>query len=263
MNSQNLGSPRDLREQQRLRRKHRNRVLVVLFFLILGVVVFLESPLTRVREITVSGNTSIASSKLLKAAVVKKGMSLWQVNPKAIAASIKKNEPLVKKVAVTTKFLQGTVHLQISQKQLVAILQEKGTFYNLLADGTVYSIHKNGEGFSRPVVIPSNMKTKVKLGQPVANPNVTKLCRVLSTLQGAQIQHISQIKVDSLGTVSLYMDNGYEVNLTVQNLKQQLPNVQTAVHYFLSKHYPPGLVDMTGQPPYSYTPFAKGRKGHG
>lgn|GEM_PF-3046091 len=255
MNSYQSTAAKDL---ERLRRKRRNRIVVVAFFCMLAVIAVLESPLTRVRSIAVFGNTSIPSNKLVQEANLRDGESVWQVSAGKIQTAIMKQEPLVESVQVHTDFVKGAVSLTVAQKKTVAILQARGAFYNLLSDGTVYSQLSSAQGFSLPIITES-AGNKVDIGEKVKDSDVTILCKALSTLQEVQVEHMSQFTFDGLGSTTLYMDNGYEVELSVDELPQQLGSVQSVVSYFSDKGYAPGLIDMSGQPPYRYTPFPTGK----
>lgn len=82
----------------------------------------LESPLTRVRELVVTGNASVTEQAILDASDLHKGMSLWQVNAAAIADKVTAAQPRVQSVTVHTDYLTGTVTLSIKEKQIVAVL---------------------------------------------------------------------------------------------------------------------------------------------
>lgn len=236
------------------RRKLRNRRIVIVFFAFLGVVVFLESPLTRVRGFVVQGNRSISANQILQDTSLHTGMSLWQVNGQAVADEVLSKEPLVEKVQVTTNNVQGIVHIDVTEKHIVAVYAVDGKFYNLLNDGVVYSMNLNQGGFSWPLVTVSGNPVPT-LGKTLTSA-VHTLCNQLS---GSTIQtgHISELHVDSFGYVTAYMDNGFAVLSPVHNLAVVLSSATNAIHYFLGKGYPPGLIDMSGLPPYRYTPFAK------
>lgn len=255
MKAYDAATPRDL---ERLRRKRRNRMVVVAFFCVIGIVVVLESPLTRVRSITVSGNSSISSKKLLQEAELHQGESLWQVNPGAIQHAILHKEPLVESVQVHRNFAQGSVALAVSQKKVVAFLQQGGTFFDVLNDGTVYRKVSTTANFTLPIIT-LDAGPQATVGERIKDSDVTKLCQTLSTLQPVQVRHMSQFTFDGLGSATLYMDNGYEIVLAVAKLSQELGSVQSVMSYFENLGYPPGLIDMSGEPPYSYTPFPSGK----
>jgi len=236
------------------RRKARNRRIILGFFAFIGVVVLLESPLTRVRGFSISGNTSIPSSQLLADTSLHVGMSLWQVNRQAVADAMMAKEPLIQAVHVRTDDIQGIVHVQVEEKHIVAVYARGGKFYDLLNDGVVYGTTTNNVGFTWPIVTAEGNPAAV-VGQ-VVRRDVQTLCEQLA-LPSLKTGHVSEIHLDAFGDVTVYMDNGFAAQSRVQGLQVALVNAQSAIQYFLGKGYPPGRIDMTGPPPYRYTPFAK------
>lgn len=235
-------------------RRIRGRYLILAFFLLIGLIVLLESPLTRVRSLSVTGNWSIPASRLLSESGVTRGLNLWQVSQPQVQYNVMSHEPLVQSVAVHTDYLHGTVNIAITQKQIVAVYVHQGQYVRLLSDGTAYDTTTATAGFHWPIVTDDSTRP-VKLGQLIANQDVVSLCRVLSRMSLGDLSAVSELHLSDLGVVTLYLDNRFEAQCMVADLKQRLPDVFTAAQYFVNKGYSPGLIDMTGDPPYRYTPF--------
>ena len=72
------GSEHDQKRMDRERRRSRNRKLALGFFLFVGVVVVLESPLARVRHLAVTGNRTVPAGAILADLPIRVGASLWQ-----------------------------------------------------------------------------------------------------------------------------------------------------------------------------------------
>jgi cell division protein FtsQ len=237
-----------------MRRKRRNRVLVLAFFIFVGLVIALESPLTRIRTISVAGNRSVPSNRIVGESHLKKGMSLWQINQGAVQSAIRSREPVVDKVTVQTDYLHGQVTLHVSQKNVVAIFVQNGRFYNLLSDGTVYNEINGNSGFQEPII--SAVQTEqVSVGKRIPNSSIAKLCEKIADVARKYFVSVSEISVDKLDTATLYLNNGFEVRLSIPDFSQTMPKVDTAVSYFVQQGYKPGMLDMSGQPPYIYSPL--------
>jgi cell division protein FtsQ len=235
-------------------RKSKSRRLIIGFFVLIGCIVILESPLTRVRSIRVTGNRSIPSSQILNESSLLKGMSLWQVSGQAVEERIKAVEPLVESVVTSTDYLHGVVTVRIIEKRVVAVYVESGKSYLLLNDGVVYTETSSSGGFTWPIVT-ADVDKATKIGEGVANPYVGTLCRQLARISPSFISNLSELHVDKFGVVSLYLNNGFEVQCRASDFQTTVPDIDSVIHYFSGKGYAPGLIDMTGQPPYRYTPF--------
>jgi cell division protein FtsQ len=244
--------------EQISRRKARNRIVVFGFFMFLGIVIILESPLTRVRSVVVSGNRTILETKLIQDANLHSGQSLWQINQGAVAQKIMAKEPLVQSVSLHTDMMRGIVSLQITEKHIIAIYEAAGKFYNLLNDGTAYQEIGATNGFSFPLVTTANGQVPT-VGQ-IVNKDVGQVCTQLGELSQENLSTLSEIHVVAAGNVEIYLDNGFVATCPGQQLAAALPSIHDAVGYFSSRGYRPGMIDLTGPPPYRYTPFAPSKQ---
>ena len=237
-----------------MRRKHRNRILVLTFFVFVGIVIALESPLTRIRTISVVGSKSVPASRIISESTLRSGMSLWQINQRAVQTAIRDKEPVVDAVTVHTDYLQGHVTLHVEQKNVVAIFVNHGKYYNLLSDGTVYNEINGNSGFQQPLLTSVSNPT-ITVGRPIANGSIVSLCKELASVKSNDLADVSEIRVDKLGTATLFLDNGFEVRVSINDFTETMPQVKSAVNYFVQQGYKPGMLDMSGQPPYLYSPL--------
>ncbi|WP_067620851.1 cell division protein FtsQ/DivIB [Alicyclobacillus acidiphilus] len=242
-----------LTPEARERRKSRNRKIVMGFFVFIGLIVLLESPLARVRRVAVSGNTTIQSSVLVSASGLRSGQSLWQVNPNYTSRRIVNAVPMVQSSNVHTDWLNGTVYIQVQERHVVAIYEVSGKFYELLNNGYVYDEITPNQGFSFPVI--TGAKPAVQVHE-IVSPDVAQVCRQLAKMNAEYLAEVSEFHVNGDGTVSIYLDNGFVVDADISTLLGAMNAMTTAVNYFVQKGYKPGTVDLTGQPPYRYTPFS-------
>lgn len=235
------------------------RKLVIVFFLFIGLVILLESPLTRVRKIAVTGNKSVPAAAILAAAPLHTGMSLWQVNHGETQTAITAKQPMISSVSVHVNYWDGQVGLQVTEKHIVAILESDGKFYNLLNDGKVYNTTSTQHGFTWPIVT-TDVKASVLSGQGPAGVDLGQLCGQLAQVPAGLVSSISEIHVNAYGEATVYLNNGFAAQCKVDSFAEAMNKVQDAIQYFLGKGYAPGLVDLTGTPPYRYTPFQQSVK---
>ncbi|MCL6515381.1 FtsQ-type POTRA domain-containing protein [Alicyclobacillus sp.] len=236
-------------------KRRAGRLLVLGFFVFVAAVVFLESPLTRIRSVAVDGNRMTPAASILSASGLAPGMSVWKVNGRAVENAIVKALPLIESVDVRTDYLGGRVTLSVHEKHVVAVLAAGGRFYDLLQDGMVFRVSPETSGFVHPIVTADGV-TSAAPGQVPANPYIPALCRALST--GVAPTGLSEIHLDRYGTASVYLANGFVAQCPADELGTRLNAVEQAIAYFQSRGYAPGLIDMTGDPPYRYTPFPAG-----
>lgn len=237
----------------RLRRKSRNRKIVFAFFVFLGLIVVLESPITRLRKIVVVGNRGIPTHEVIAASDLTKGISLWNVSASSVKKNIIRKLDLVQNVNLHMDWWTGTATLNLTEKHVVAVYMANGHFYNLLNDGVVYQSTNSSEATAFPLVTEENRLPQI--GQYIS-PQVSELCRQLSGVSVNQLVDISELHVSSDGTLQVYFDNGYVAMTDISQFTSILPKIREAVAYFSSKGFAPGIVNLTGAPPYQYTPFS-------
>lgn len=236
------------------------RRIVFAFFVFVGLVVLLESPLTRIRQISVAGNQTIPAAKIIQDAGLRTGMSLWQVNRGAIKQQVVSRQPLVQKVNVQTNLMTGTVELKIQQKSIVGLLSFEHVYYELLNDGTIYAQTSQGAAASLPIVQVTGLK-RVTLGGVPSVMGLAVLCGQLSRLKSSDLAGVSQIVLNSYGDATVYFTNGFAAQATSTRFSVVMSQIQAVIQYFVGQGYGPGLIDMSGQPPYRYTPFQQPKQG--
>ncbi|MCL6513271.1 MAG: FtsQ-type POTRA domain-containing protein [Alicyclobacillus sp.] len=236
------------------------RVWMAGFFAVIGLVVVLESPLTRVRQIQVDGNTTIPAARLIADSGLTPGLSLWQINRAAVEAAVTSKEPFVQSVDVQVNAWSRTVTLHVHEKQIAAVYTTNGEFFRLLSDGTVYDELSMPSGVSGPILTTAPA-VRATVGKVLPHPYASVVCAQLAKADPEMLVDVSEIHVDDSGIAVLYLDNRFQAKLRASQLSQLLPKLHDAVAYFIDKGYPPGVIDMTGNPPYQYTPFATGKGG--
>ncbi|WP_304458357.1 cell division protein FtsQ/DivIB [Alicyclobacillus sendaiensis] len=245
--------PRQETTQERERRKARNRRIVVSFFAFIGLVAVLESPLARVRHIEVSGNTTVPMAQIVASSGIAYGESLWEVNRKRAASDIVAKVPMVDHAAISVSWPSGTVSIRVHERDVVAVYADPSGFYELMSNGYVYQKIPSAMGLPYPIVTAQDSKLSVHGMAPAA---VSSVCRQLASVPASELIGVSEIHVNGDGTVTLYLDNDFEVLADVADLRGSVAAIQPTIRYFVGKGYRPGLIDLTGSPPYRYTPFA-------
>ncbi|GGI97252.1 hypothetical protein GCM10010885_03530 [Alicyclobacillus cellulosilyticus] len=241
-------------DEDRHRRRRRQRRLVISFFLFIALVVFLESPLTRIRHLVVSGNRDVPADRVVRASGLRPGMSLWQVNGSAVSAQIAAALPLVERVQVTVRPLRGEVDLRVEEKHVVAIARQGGRYFRVLNDGTVYDEITPEDGFRWPVLTVAGLAS-VTPGRTLGDGDAVSVCRQLARLHEADVSRVSEIDIDRFGVATIYLIDGFAGQVAARQLAARFSTLLAAVSYFAQHGYRPGVVDLTGQPPYRYTPF--------
>lgn len=122
------------------RRKKANRTLLIyltLFFLLIAIIIYLQSPFSNVKQMNVLGNDVIADEQIIEYSNVTVDTNMWRINVKDIEKKIAEH-PLVKEVNVARKFPQ-TLQFTIVENNIIGYVKEKNELHPIVSDGVVVS----------------------------------------------------------------------------------------------------------------------------
>src|SRR5699024_8522822 len=120
------------------RRKKANRTLLfylTLFFLLIAIIVYLQSPFSNVAYVAVEGNNVITDDQVIAFSELELDQNIWRMNKKSVEEKIKEH-PVVKDVKVERKLPQ-TVLITVSEKRIVGYIKEKDYYLPILNDGVI------------------------------------------------------------------------------------------------------------------------------
>lgn len=202
-----------LRERRRKRTNLKFIILSFLFFFILLILVYFQSPYSDIRHIEISGANLTEEGYYRDKSKLKIGHSMWSFKANKIEQVLEKDD-WVKKVTVKRKGLT-TVRIEIKEWGKVAYTEENGSFYPILENGYVYPIARQDGLLDVPVFMQFKDK-KVR----------QRLVKELSKLDPEVLTLISQINAyptkNDPYTVRLYMNDGYEVRAVISTLVSKL-----------------------------------------
>jgi len=198
------------------RKKRTNRkfiVLILLFFCVLAVLLYFQSPYSKINKITIKGAWLADEQYYSQASTLAPGKSMWGFKVKDIEALLLKDK-WVKEAHVKRNWLRG-VTIDIKEWKKVAYLAGDGTYYPLLENGKRFEQAGDAIPMDAPVFIGITGEKTIK-----------KLVVQLAKLKPEVLALISQVNTNSNDTnpnaVKLYMNDGYEVRAVIQSLAEKL-----------------------------------------
>ncbi|KMY29438.1 cell division protein DivIB [Lysinibacillus xylanilyticus] len=205
------------------RKKRTNRkfiVLILLFFIVLAVLLYFQSPYSKINNITVNGARLAEEQYYLKASTLATGKSMWGFKSDEVEKLLLKDK-WVKEAHVKRNWLQG-VTIEIEEWKKVAYLAGDGTYYPLLENGKRFEQAGDDIPIDAPVFIGITGEKTIK-----------KLVKQLAQLNPEVLALISQINTNSNETnpnaIRLYMNDGYEVRAVIQTLAEKLNHYPSLV----------------------------------
>lgn len=205
-------------------------VLLLLFIVILSVL-FFNSSISKISEVTVEGERFNAPASILQAVGVKAGDAFFGTRESTIAKRVKEL-PSVKDVEVTKSF-PGRVHISVTEYPAVAYeLSAKGELTAILSNGT--SILAGSDN-----VVDKPVLTGWKADDPVKG----KLGLALAQIPAEQLSDLSEIMpLPSKAypdRIRIYTRSRFEVITAVSLLKEKISTLNAVV-----ESQNPGVVTM-------------------
>ncbi|MFD2704892.1 cell division protein FtsQ/DivIB [Salibacterium lacus] len=209
------------------RKKRTNRRLItylsVFFFLIL-LVVYFQSPLSHIRHITVEGNEHTSQDNIIDRIHLQTGDGMWTADLSQAEESVQSHQE-IENVTVDRSF-PSTVTIQVQEYQRMAYVETTGSFVPVLKNGEILS-EKTYEELPSDAPILRNFENRDKLAA---------FSKELSNLGEGVMNRISEVIYspveDDQNRLRLYMNDGIEVESTIQNFAShmaQYPSVARQV----------------------------------
>jgi cell division protein FtsQ len=224
--------------------------IVVLFFVLIFVAVFVESPLSKVRTITVSGTSQVDPADVIKYSGIEKGESIWKVHAGEVEQQVTSKLPLIQKVDVSAHYVTGQVEIAVAEKSFAAVYISNAKQYRVLNDGTIFDQIPLGSAINMPIISADTMED-VSIGQKLKNKQLDVLCSQIFNLPPGLLQLVSEIHVNSDDTWTAFMKDGNEVIMPSGTLNQNLKPYPDFKKQLEDKKQPPGTIHIyNGQPVY-------------
>lgn len=120
------------------RRRKANRTLLIylsLFFFLIAIIIYLQSPFSNIREINVKGTEVLSHEQIVEYSKLSVDNNIWRVNMKDIKKNILEH-PIVEDVTVERKFPQS-IQVTVTEKSIIGYVKEKNELYPIVGDGVI------------------------------------------------------------------------------------------------------------------------------
>lgn len=236
-----------LRKKRKRRTNTKFIILISLFLFALFLLLYFQSPYSDIKKISVVGATLVEEEVYINDSELKIGESIWGFRTKALEEKLEKHD-WVEEVNVNRKWLT-TVEIQVNEFKKVAYIVEEDGFFPMLENGMIFeSSNESVAPVDAPVFFQFNDEKLRKL-----------LLHELIELSPEVLASISQINATPTSTnpysITLYMNDGYEVRAEIPSLAEKLDYYPSIVAQIESgEEFEKGIIDMevgTYYRPYS------------
>lgn len=199
------------------RKKKANRRLIFylsIFFILISIVIYLQSPLSHVHIVNISGNKYLEDKTIKNLSQITSDDNFWGVDKEKIENLVGKH-PEIKLVKVTKSF-PSSVNVKVEEFNRVGYIKQDSTYFPLLENGNRLE--------SSPL--------KLLRGDAPLITNFTKqtylqeLTKELQLLPDTVVAIISEIQWKPTEgnpyKILIYMNDGYEVDASIRNFAKSM-----------------------------------------
>lgn len=210
-----------LKHQRRKKANRRLIVLLALFFMLIAGVIYFQSPLSKVKNITVSGNDSYDYDQIVKKSRISLQTNVWQINRDEAEKELEKIQEV--KNATVKVNLPNTVTIKINEYKRLAYISKGKNFFPVLENGNILGEKQIDEiPVNAPILI--GFKEGKVLDEMIAS---------LEDLPEVVINSISEVHSKPAKTdrylIKLYMNDGFEVNASLRTFSEKMTHYPSIV----------------------------------
>lgn len=206
-----------LKEQRRRKANRRLIILLSVFFSMIAVVAYVQSPLSQVKKITVKGNELLTTNEIISRTEINSKTNIWSVKKQEMALNLQSLSE-IKKAVVKINW-PNTVIIQIQERRKMAYLEIEQAYYPVMENSKIL---KDREVDEIPVNAPILFEFK-------EGAILEEMVSGLGDLPEEILNSISEIhytpKETDLYHISLFMNDGFEVSATLRSFSEKM------VHY--------------------------------
>lgn len=201
-------------KQQRKKKANRRLIFYLsIFFLLISLIVYLQSPLSNVQTIDISGNTLLTDEEIISLSNLSTGTNMWSINKKKNIKQIEEHVA-IKEVKIQ-RVLPRKISIDVTELKHIGYIQKEKIAYPVLLNGKVLTsmeVELSGDapllvGFSDASILERMAAELENVPDPIYN--------LISEIHWAPSD-------DNTYKVILYMNDGFIVYGTLRNFAQKM-----------------------------------------
>ena len=222
-------------KKERNKRMHRRLLLIISVFLIaILIVLYYISPLSKLGNITVSGNESVDANQVITQSKLEKNTGLWNQfwDRKIYEKNIVRRVPRVKSAGIVLNGL-NSFKINIEEYKVVATESNEGIYHPILENGKILTEVESSPQSNMPVF--QNFSDEAVIKQLITSYN-----KLPDDIKNS----ISEIRYEPSKTnknlINLYMKDANKVIVNINQLNEKMAYYQQVAKQMTE----PGVIDM-------------------
>ncbi|MFZ5944144.1 MAG: cell division protein FtsQ/DivIB [Bacillota bacterium] len=220
-----------LDDYQRRRKKNNKKnvkiptPVIYLLLLAVGLYFFIHSPFFALKKITVVGNSSLETEKILTLSQLKPGQNLMKINGDAVVERVSVH-PLIKEVNIKRK-LPNTLEIIIEERKPVCLLVSPDGFIQVSAEGHFLTLVNDIGEYSLPVISGIGLEQIPGPGQLIKNQALTMALSIIDESEPELLHNLVEINIANEKHILAYTETGVEIRIgSFENIKEKMTNLR-------------------------------------
>jgi len=198
------------------RKKKANRRLLFylsIFFFLISAIVYLQSPLSYIKQIEVTGNEIVKEEEIIQLSGLSTETNIWVINQQNIKESFK-DHPMIQNIEVKRE-LPNTVQIDVKEHDVVGYIKNDLEFHPVLENGMIVETSNIANKDEGPLL--NNFEDEHYL---------QRMASELSIIPAHIFNLISEITWEPTEKnkykIILYMNDGFIVDATIRNFANKM-----------------------------------------
>lgn len=205
------------------RRKKANRTLLTyltLFFFLIALIVYLQSPFSNIKTIDVKGNEALSEQEIVEYSHIEIDTNMWRANLSDIENQLE-THPIIKDVSAKRKFPQ-TIQVTISEQPIIGYVKKEKELHPIVGNGVV--VTNTDVTLPRGAPLFENF-TEEQYLQRLANELVELPVHILNLISEI---HWKPTKSNQY-KIELYMNDGFIVHATIRDFASKMKSYPSII----------------------------------
>ncbi|WP_442599412.1 cell division protein FtsQ/DivIB [Neobacillus sp. D3-1R] len=203
-----------LKQQRKKKANRRLILLLLLFFSLIACISYFQSPLSKVKNINISGQDLYTEEQIINESGLSKFQNIWNLDKKGIQKQIKEL-PEVKEAKVTIKF-PNTVLIHVEEYKRIAYFAKETNYFPILENGRILKEQKLTQlPLDAPILKKFSegkvLKEMIYSLQELPSEVVNSISEIHHTPNDTDLYHIT-----------LFMNDGFEVSATLRTFTEKM-----------------------------------------
>lgn len=201
-----------LKEQHKKKANRRIVFYLSIFFLLLLIIVYLQSPLSDIKTVTIKGNSFLSEEEIIKLSHFEEKTNIWTINLTTIENDISIS-PVISSVKVKRK-LPRTVEIDLTEHKRVGYLSVDNMYHPIIGNGTTLEALEKPVG-DAPLLVDFTEEEQLKKMTNELNELPENILHIISEIHWVPSE-------DNKDKIYLYMNDGFLVDGTIRDFATKM-----------------------------------------